>query len=417
MPLFVPDKYVTVTDLTVGLSQVLFPILVLLGVTGMVVGILNSYDRFGVFAISPFFWNVAIIAVLVGLAPAFPEDEQIYAYAIGVLVGTAIQLAMPLFDLRNTPFGLRRALTAPFRVRRADWRDSNVRRVLLLMLPVTLSLGLINFNLLDQQHGGVPRLRRGARRDRQGVPHLHAAAGHLLGGGDHGPLSDHGPARGAARLRGPARDDGQRHAADRPAAGPGRGGDPRPLGADGAARLPAGRVRRRVDRPGGHGAVLVRLLASLQRPLPAAHPDLLQPPASLGPNGDLGDQPRDHRARRPGPLRALRGRRDRRRDGDRDRGQRARADDRPAPPARPARARQAGLDDGPRRRRGGGARRRLLRGLVRPRRGARAERRRPDRLAERRPRGGGGACTPPRSPCSGSRRPSRSGGSSRRREA
>ena len=148
MPLFVPDKYVTVSDLTVGLSQLLFPILVLLGVTGMVVGILNSYDRFGVFAISPFFWNVAIIAVLVGLAPAFPEDEQIYAYAIGVLVGTAIQLAMPLLDLRNTPFGVRRALTAPFRVRRADWRDSNVRRVLLLMLPVTLSLGLINFNLL-----------------------------------------------------------------------------------------------------------------------------------------------------------------------------------------------------------------------------------------------------------------------------
>ena len=148
MPLFVPDKYGAVTDLTVGLSRVLFPILALLGVTGMVVGILNSYDRFGVFAISPFFWNVAIIAVLVGLAPAFPEDKEIYAYAIGVLVGTVIQLAMPVFDLRNTPFGLRRALTAPFRVRRADWRDSNVRRVLLLMLPVTLSLGLINFNLL-----------------------------------------------------------------------------------------------------------------------------------------------------------------------------------------------------------------------------------------------------------------------------
>jgi putative peptidoglycan lipid II flippase len=148
MPLFVPDKYVTVTDLTVGLSQLLFPILVLLGVTGMVVGILNSYDRFGVYAISPFFWNLAIIAVLVGLAPAFPSDKEIYAYAIGVLVGTVIQLAMPAFDLRNTPFGLRRALTAPFRVRRADLRDSNVRRVLLLMLPVTISLGLVNFNLL-----------------------------------------------------------------------------------------------------------------------------------------------------------------------------------------------------------------------------------------------------------------------------
>jgi putative peptidoglycan lipid II flippase len=148
MPLFIAGNDQTLNDLTVNLSRLLFPILVLLGVTGMVVGILNSYDRFGVFAIAPFFWNVAIIAVLAGLAPAFPEDKQIYAYAIGVLVGTVIQLAMPVFDLRNTPFGLRRALTAPFRIKRDDWRDSNVRRVLLLMLPVTLSLGLINFNLL-----------------------------------------------------------------------------------------------------------------------------------------------------------------------------------------------------------------------------------------------------------------------------
>ena len=72
----------------------------------MVVGILNSYDRFGAFAISPFFWNVAIIAVLVALAPAFHGDDQIYAYAIGVLVGTVIQLAIPAWDLRHTPFRL-----------------------------------------------------------------------------------------------------------------------------------------------------------------------------------------------------------------------------------------------------------------------------------------------------------------------
>ena len=148
MPLFVPEEYVDVTDLTVTLSQILFPIVLLLGVTGMVVGILNSYDRFGAYAISPFFWNVAIIAVLVGLAPAFSEEDEIYAYAIGVLVGTVIQLAIPVWDLRHTPFGMGRALLAPFRVRRADWRDSNVRRVLILMLPVTISLGLINVNLL-----------------------------------------------------------------------------------------------------------------------------------------------------------------------------------------------------------------------------------------------------------------------------
>ena len=86
------------------LSQILFPILVMLGTTGMVVGILNSYNRFGAFAISPFFWNVAIIGVAGGMRPLFHGDDKIYAYAIGVLVGTAIQLAIPAWDLRHTPF-------------------------------------------------------------------------------------------------------------------------------------------------------------------------------------------------------------------------------------------------------------------------------------------------------------------------
>ena len=141
MPLFVPGFDQELTDLTVSLAQLLFPILVLLGVTGMVVGILNSYDRFGAFAISPFFWNLTIIAVLVALAPLFEGDDQIYAYAIGILIGTGVQLAIPAWDLRNTPF----RMTRP---RFAAWREKNVRRVLLLMLPVTVSLGLINFNLV-----------------------------------------------------------------------------------------------------------------------------------------------------------------------------------------------------------------------------------------------------------------------------
>ena len=123
----------------IGLSRVLFPLVVVLGLTGIVVGILNSYDRFGAFAISPFFWNVAIIGVLVGMAPLFDGRDRIYAYAIGVLVGTAVQLAIPTWDLRHTPFRLMWSFA---------WRGVEVRRVLLLMLPVTLSLGLINFNLL-----------------------------------------------------------------------------------------------------------------------------------------------------------------------------------------------------------------------------------------------------------------------------
>jgi putative peptidoglycan lipid II flippase len=152
MPLFAPGFDDATEDLTVNLARILFPILVLLGITGLVVGILNSFDRFGVFAISPFFWNLVIIAVLVGLAPAFPEGEEIYAYAIGVLVGTVVQLAICAWDLRNTPFEL---------VRSFDWRAPAVRRVLLLMLPVTISLGLINFNLVINSAFGSLVTERG----------------------------------------------------------------------------------------------------------------------------------------------------------------------------------------------------------------------------------------------------------------
>ncbi len=139
MPLFAPGFTGEIKDLTITLSQLLFPILILLGLSGVVVGILNSYDRFGAFAISPFFWNVTIIAVTVVLVPQFHGNDRIYAYAIGIVAGTLVQLLIPAFDLRNTPFQFRWSFA---------WRNRDVRRVLLLMLPVTISLGLINFNLL-----------------------------------------------------------------------------------------------------------------------------------------------------------------------------------------------------------------------------------------------------------------------------
>lgn len=139
IPLFISGDQVP-EGLTIGLSRVLFPIVVLLGLTGLFVGMLNSLDHFGLPAIAPLFWNLAIIAAIVGLAPLMPEGDAIYAYAIGVLVGTAIQMAMPLPLLRGRGGGER--LGRYFKP-----RDPNVLRVLVLMLPVTIGLGLINFNL------------------------------------------------------------------------------------------------------------------------------------------------------------------------------------------------------------------------------------------------------------------------------
>ncbi len=125
-------------SLAIGLSRVLFPIVALLGVSGIIVGILNSYEHFTVPALTPVLWNAAIVAGLVlGVPQADGIDAKLYVYAVSILVGTVLQVFLPLPWLRGRDDRLRVVI---------DWRDPAVRRVFALMLPVTLGLGLINFN-------------------------------------------------------------------------------------------------------------------------------------------------------------------------------------------------------------------------------------------------------------------------------
>jgi putative peptidoglycan lipid II flippase len=100
---------------------------------------LNSFEHFAVPALAPIAWNLVIIGALVGLVPVLPEDDEIYAYAIGILAGTIVQFVLPL------PWLGGRGGRLTFRL---DWRDERVLRVLRLMLPVTIALGLINLSLL-----------------------------------------------------------------------------------------------------------------------------------------------------------------------------------------------------------------------------------------------------------------------------
>ena len=124
--------------LAVGLSRVLFPIVVLLGVSGIVVGILNSYDHFTVPAISPVFWNLAIVVGLtIGVPQAHTMSTKLYVYAVSIVIATFVQVFLPMPWLRGRDDRLHLVL---------DWRDPAVRRVFVLMVPVTLGLGLINVN-------------------------------------------------------------------------------------------------------------------------------------------------------------------------------------------------------------------------------------------------------------------------------
>jgi putative peptidoglycan lipid II flippase len=139
MPLFVGSQLAGLEDLTVGLSRVLFPVVLVLGLNGLVVGILNAYDHFTIPALSPLVWNAVILVCLVGSQQVLSGNDQLYGYAVGVLVGTVVQFAMALPMLRRLGFHLEVSFS---------FRDERVRQVLRLMLPVTIGLGLINFNVL-----------------------------------------------------------------------------------------------------------------------------------------------------------------------------------------------------------------------------------------------------------------------------
>ena len=144
MPLFTGGEFSGALDgLTAGLSQVLFPVILLLGLNGLLVGVLQSYDHFTIPAISPAVWNVVIIVLLIVLKPHFhggvEDGNRVYALAIAILVATFVQLLMAFGALGRIDFRLQ------FHV---DWHDPRIRQVFTLMLPVTIGLGIVNLDQL-----------------------------------------------------------------------------------------------------------------------------------------------------------------------------------------------------------------------------------------------------------------------------
>ena len=148
MPLFTGTSF-TASDnaLAAGLARVLFPVVLLLGLTGLLVGILQSYDEFSIPALAPALWNLVILVLLVVLHTHFGGAHKLYAYAIAWLAATVVQLVMVGSALRRIDFRLRWQI---------DWRDPRVKQVFVLMLPVTIGLGIVNLDqLLNSVFGSL----------------------------------------------------------------------------------------------------------------------------------------------------------------------------------------------------------------------------------------------------------------------
>jgi putative peptidoglycan lipid II flippase len=127
-------------ELTVFLTRLMLPFLMMVALAAASMGMLNSLNRFFLPALSPAMFNVGSLACLLVLTPFMGHLglPAITAAAIGVLVGGMGQAALQWPMLRREGFRYRPAL---------DWRDPGLQRVLILMGPGTLGLAATQINV------------------------------------------------------------------------------------------------------------------------------------------------------------------------------------------------------------------------------------------------------------------------------
>ncbi len=126
-------------ELTMHLTQLMFPFLTLVAIAVACMGMLNSLGHFFVPALSPAMFNLGTIAcalLLVPLAPTLGVHPAV-ALAVGTLVGGLMQAMVQWPPLWREGFR--------FQFRLAP-RDPGLREILVLMVPGTVGLAAVQIN-------------------------------------------------------------------------------------------------------------------------------------------------------------------------------------------------------------------------------------------------------------------------------
>lgn len=124
-------------ELSAGMLRITFPYILFISLTALAGGILNSFDRFLLPALTPVLLNLSLIFAAVWLSSEF--EVPVRALAVGVFVAGVAQLAIQVPALMR--IGL---LPRP----RWGWRHSGVRRILRLMIPTLIGSSVAQINLL-----------------------------------------------------------------------------------------------------------------------------------------------------------------------------------------------------------------------------------------------------------------------------
>jgi len=120
---------------TVLLTRIMVLSPIILGISSVFGGILQSLKRFLIYSLAPIFYNVGIIIGAVW----FVEWWGIVGLAWGVILGACLHFALQLVGVIANGFKYKLIL---------DWRDKDFREVVTLMIPRIFSLGISQVNLV-----------------------------------------------------------------------------------------------------------------------------------------------------------------------------------------------------------------------------------------------------------------------------
>lgn len=128
-------------DLTVRLTEVMFPYIFLMGTAALGMAALNAKKRFAVAAFAPALFSVGIVGGALGLRSTLIDHgtSPAMALAIGVMAGGVMQVVAQLPALARIGYVSRPIL---------DLADPHVREMLRRILPMTFGLGVYYIDLV-----------------------------------------------------------------------------------------------------------------------------------------------------------------------------------------------------------------------------------------------------------------------------
>jgi putative peptidoglycan lipid II flippase len=129
------------TALTIQLTRIMFPFLMLVAIAALAMGMLNAKHRFGIPASGSMMFNIGSIVGGVGFAywldPSFGPKAMV-GMSLGTLIGGASQLLIQVPSLRAVGYRYQPIL---------NWRDPDFRRVVALVTPSVLGVAAVQINV------------------------------------------------------------------------------------------------------------------------------------------------------------------------------------------------------------------------------------------------------------------------------